>query len=242
MTEILRCFIGADPRQFVSLSVLAQSIYRQSTKPVAITPLVLQQLPIKREGLTPFTFSRFLVPYLCDYKGWALFLDADILLMDDIAKLFALKDDKYSVMVSKDPDHRFEWASVMLFNCEKCKILTPEYIETATGLHTITWAQDSEIGDLPRSWNHLIGYSPEPTVVPSLLHYTQAMPAYPLTQDSPYALEWAKEHQLMNSIRSWEELMGNSIHAMDLDGKRVPKYKAKLNAQNASSATQVSTG
>lgn len=225
---MLRIFIGADPRQPVSLAVLAQSVYKYSSKPVAITPLVIEQLPLKRTGLTPFTFSRFLVPYLCNYEGWALFLDADILLTDDIAKLFALADDKYTVMVSKDENHRFEWASVMLFNCAKCRILTPEYVETASGLHTISWSREAEIGDLPREWNHLVGYQDTPTVMPKLIHYTQGMPAYPLTQDSPFALEWAKEHQYMNSIRPWEELMGNSIHAMDLDGKRVPKYKARL--------------
>lgn len=235
--EVLKIFVGADPRQPVSLSVLAQSIYRHSSKPVAITPLVIEQLPIKRVGLTPFTFSRFLVPYLCDYKGWGLFLDADILATGDIAELFALADESKTVMVSKDENHKFEWASVMLFNCEKCRILIPEYIETATGLHTIAWANAEDIGDLPRTFNHLVGYQNTPAVTPKLIHYTQGMPAYPLTQDSPYALEWAKEHQYMNSIRPWEELMGNSIHAMDLDGKKVPKYKARINAeQNAAGA------
>ncbi len=234
---MIKVFIGADPRQPVSLSVLAQSVYRHSSLPVAITPLVIEQLPIKRVGLTPFTFSRFLVPYLCNYEGWALFLDSDILVTDDIVKLFDKADDKYSVMVSKDPDHRFEWASVMLFNCAKCKMLTPEYIETASGLHTITWVPDAEIGDLPREFNHLVGYRESPEETPKLIHYTQGMPAYPLTQDSPYALEWAKEHQYMNSIRPWEELMGNSIHAMDLDGKRVPKYKAGINAESKNVAS-----
>lgn len=235
---MLRIFVGADPRQPVSLSVLAQSVYRLSSKPVAITPLVIEQLPLKRVGLTPFTFSRFLVPYLCNYEGWALFLDADILLKDDIAKLFAMADEKYAVMVSKDEEHRFEWASVMLFNCAKCKVLTPEYVEVASGLHTINWVDESEIGDLPREWNYLVGYS-NPQEAPKLIHYTQGMPAYPLTQDSEYAIDWAKEHQYMNSIRPWEELMGNSIHAMDLDGKRVPKYKAKLYAKQCDVASAV---
>jgi len=235
---MLRIFIGADPRQPVSLAVLAQSVYRLSSKPVAITPLVIEQLPLKRTGLTPFTFSRFLVPYLCNYEGWALFLDADILLKDDISKLFAMADDKYAVMVSKDENHRFEWASVMLFNCAKCRILTPDYVEVASGLHTINWVEDELIGDFPRDWNYLVGYS-EKQEEPKLIHYTQGMPAYPLTQDSEFAIDWAKEHQYMNSIRPWEELMGNSIHAMDLDGKRVPKYKAKLYAKQLDAASAV---
>lgn len=231
MADILRIFPGADPRQLVSLNVLSQSIYRRSSKPVAITPLVIEQLPMKRVGLTPFTFSRFLVPYLCNYEGWGLFLDADILLLDDIAKLFALADDKYAVMVVKhEPQYRFEWASVMLFNCAKCKILTPEYVETASGLHHINWVPEDQIGELPSEWNHLVGYFPKRDDA-KLLHYTQGMPAYPLTHDSDYAKEWAKEHQMMNSIKPWEELMGNSVHACEIDGVRVPKYKAKKYAQ-----------
>lgn len=229
-------FIGYDPRQPVSLAVLAQSLYRQASKPIGITPLVLEQLPIKRQGLTPFTFSRFLAPYLCNYEGWAIFMDADILALCDIFELINQRDEKYSVMVAKNPDHKFEWASLMLFNCSKCKILTPEYIEEATGLHTITWVPEEEVGSFDGAYNFLVGYDhPRPDA--KLVHYTQGMPAYPLTQDSDYALEWAKEHQYMNSIHPWEELMGTSVHATVIDGKVMPKYKAKNYAkQNVGSA------
>ena len=71
-------------------NVLQFSLYRRSSKPLAISPLVLPTLPMKRQGLTPFTFSRFLVPWLCDYQGWALFLDIDFLALGDVAELFAL--------------------------------------------------------------------------------------------------------------------------------------------------------
>ena len=78
---MLKIFIGHDERQPVSTSVCLNSIYRRASKPVQITPLVLSQLPIDRSGLTPFTFSRFLVPWLCDYEGWALFMDCDFLIL-----------------------------------------------------------------------------------------------------------------------------------------------------------------
>jgi hypothetical protein len=222
---MLKVFIGFDHRQPVSYNVLQQSIFTRSSKPVAITPLVITQLPLKRVGLTPFTFTRFLVPYLCDYKGWALFLDIDMLLLDDISKLFDYADDKYAVMVSKN-DHRFEWASAMLFNCEKCQMLTPEYIENAEGLHQIKWAKEEEIGDFPREWNHLVGYD-EPRCDAKLVHYTQGVPCFPETQTSEYKDEWFKEHQITNLARPWVELMGNSVHATDFAGKRVPKFVAK---------------
>jgi len=208
---MIRVFIGYDPRQVLSYTALAQSIVMHSSVPVAITPLVIETLPVKRTGLTPFTFSRFLVPYLCDYEGWALFLDADIAVCDDIAKLFALRDESKAVMVSKNP-LRFEWASVMLFNCAKCKVLTPEYIETAKGLHGIEWAAEEEIGELPGEWNHLVGYdAPNPDA--KLVHYTQGVPAFPETKDCEHADAWLKPARMAGHITSWWELMGNSVHA-----------------------------
>ncbi len=225
MVDILKIFIGCDPRQLISLNVLVNSIYRRASKPVSITPLVIETLPLKRTGLTPFTYSRFLAPYLCNYEGWSLFLDADILLNCDINEIFALKNDDYAVMVSKNVK-KFEWASVMLFNNPKCKVLTPEYIENAPRLHDCSWAEDS-VGDIPREYNHLVGYD-KPNPDAKLIHYTQGVPAFPETNDCEHAQAWFEEHKLMNSAKSWLELMGNSVHAAQLqDGTRVPKYKVK---------------
>lgn len=229
---MLRIFIGYDHRQPIAYNVLQQSIFTRSSKPVAITPLVLPQLPFKREGgLTPFTFSRFLVPYLCDYKGWALFLDIDILLADDISKLFDLADDRYAVMVSKN-EIRFEWASVMLFNCghEANKKLTPKFVEKADRLHQISWCEENEIGDLPREWNHLVGYDKERDDA-KLIHYTQGIPCFPETNDCEKANEWHTEHKMMNGAVGWIHLMGNSVHAALVGDKVLPKYKAKMEAK-----------
>lgn len=222
---MLRCFIGFDHRQPISLNVLASSLYTRSSVPLAITPLVLPQLPIDREGLTPFTYSRFLVPYLCGYEGWALFMDLDMVALDDIKKLFDLADDKYAVMVSKN-SIKFEWASLMLFNNAKCKVLTPDFIETAARLHDCSWVDDDQIGDLPREWNHLVGYD-EPREKPKVIHYTQGVPAFPLTHDCEHADKWFEAHKAMNSVTNWHDLMGNSVHAAELpDGTRIPKFMA----------------
>src|SRR3972149_2649516 len=97
-----RIFVGWDPRQVVSYTALCTSIITRTEYPVAITPLVPHHLPLRRSGLTPFTFSRFLVPWLCNYEGWALFLDADILVLGDVSELFAQVNDKYAVMVVKN--------------------------------------------------------------------------------------------------------------------------------------------
>ena len=90
--RMLRIFVGHDPLQPASTTVLVHSIISRASKPVCVTPLSLKTLPIKRRGLTEFTYSRFLTPYLCDYQGWSLFLNAHMLVLEDIAKLFELAD------------------------------------------------------------------------------------------------------------------------------------------------------
>lgn len=234
--DMLKIFIGFDPRQPVSFTVLAHSIAIRSTKPISITPLIIETLPIKRTGLTPFTFSRFLVPWLCNYGGWALFLDADILLQDDISELFNLSDDKYAVMVSKNRI-AFEWASVMLFNNSKCKILTPEYIEDASKLHSIGFVEPELVGELPNKWNHLVGYD-APSENPSLVHYTQGVPfpRWP-TNDCEHNEAFMEVLNFSVSAQPWENIMGASVHTgADMEGRRVPLYKLNPDYKSAQTA------
>ena len=254
-----KVFIGYDPRQPVSYNVLQHSIIIRTEYPVSITPLVLETLPITRKGLTPFTWSRFLVPYLCDFKGLAVFMDADILVQADIKELLDIVSDLRdtngripAVSVAKNKA-RFEWASVMVFNCEHPDntVLTPDFIQiTDKGLHGIAWTDS--IGDIPDEWNHLVGYDElrqvrvqhsvgdKDEVAQStelspgmshakLIHFTQGVPAWPITADCEYAEHWDLDKQFMNSAQDWEKLMGHSVHSAKLsDGKVVPKYK--LNA------------
>lgn len=228
-----RVFIGYDYRQPVSYNVLQQSILNTAIKPFSVTPLVLSQLPITRQGLTPFTYSRFLVPWLCNYEGWGLFLDIDILVRHDISELFALANPDYAVMVSKN-EHKFEWASVILFNCAHPanKMLTPSFVQTGNALHQISWLDDSLIGDLPREWNHLVGYD-EPREHAKLVHYTQGVPCFPETQDSEYSEDWHLTHKNINSTLPWVDLMGTSVHACDINGRKMPKYHLKKQAKSA---------
>lgn len=222
---MLRIFLGYDERQAVAYNVARYSIERRSSVPVAITPLKLDTLPCKREGLTRFTFSRFLVPHLCNFAGYALFLDSDIIFLDDVAKLFSLVDtDGPAAWVSKN-EHKFEWASLILFNCghESNRILTPDYVQTAPDLHRISWLKDGEIGDIPREWNHLVGYD-KPRTDAKAVHYTQGLPIFPETEGSEYADAWRAEHKAMNYTLPWQQTMGHSVHsAMTKDGRRVAK-------------------
>jgi len=199
-------YMGYDYREHLAYEVAEHSIRKYSD--VGLIRLKLETLPkdmltrkVEMRGNqmwcpisdapvgTEFTFSRFLIPRLT--KGWALFVDCDILLRDDITKIMEYADDKYAVMcvkhdyVPKEEIHmvdqiqtkypRKNWASVMLFNCDHPanERLTLEVINTWPGrdLHGLRWLQDEEIGALPKEWNHLVDVD-EPNPNAKLLHYT----------------------------------------------------------------------
>ena len=216
-------FIGYDPREAVAFSVLAYSIHARATQPVSIAPLMLPQLKnvLTRERhplqSTDFSFSRFLTPYLSGFEGWSLFLDCDMLVLDDIAKLWALRDDRYAVMAIKhdhvpkettkflgEPQTKYEkknWSSVMLFNNARCRALTPDYVNTASGLelHQFKWLNDDAlIGALPDRWNHLVGYN-APRADAALVHYTLGGPYFAEYAGCEYADEWQGERDVMLS-------------------------------------------
>jgi hypothetical protein len=176
---MLRVFIGYDPRQPIAYNVLADSIVRHASQPVAITALSLKTLPIKRRGLTEFTFSRFLVPWLCDFKGKALFLDADMVVTGDIAELFAACEGKNGEDVYVITDQaRFEWPSAMLFICDGdgSTRLQPHYIDNHhNALMDLSWAD--LVGDMPKEWNHCVGYA-APRTDAKLYHFTKGIPIW----------------------------------------------------------------
>ena len=207
--EPLKVFIGYDERQPAAFTVAMHSLIKYASQPIQIIPLVLQTLPTFRFGLTPFTFTRFLVPWLCGYQGRALFVDADVMFRGDVYEL--LKHDKGdAVTVVKHPDKRYEWPSVMLFNNEKCRQLTPEFVSEGKGLLTLNWTDS--IGELPKEWNQLVAYNdPNPNAL--LAHFTQGLPCYPQTQHDEFAEEWRQTATQAISAQPWELLMGPSVHA-----------------------------
>ena len=206
----LRVFIGVDKRQPLGYTVCQSSIARNASVPVAITPLLIDQLPITRRGLTDFTFTRFLVPYLCGYEGVGVFLDADIIVRCDIAELFSLADEHHSVQVSRGP-HRFEWPAVMLFNADRCRDLTPEYIETGEPF-SFDWGT---VGDIPPEYHHIVGYD-APRRDAKVVHYTAGVPEFQEVGACEHASEWHREKRLALHSCSWLELMGKSVHAQPI--------------------------
>ena len=211
---MINVFIGYDSKERVAYNVLSHSIIQNSTKPVAITPIALNNIKDdfvrERNNLssTEFSFSRFIIPHLMNYRGWALFMDCDMLMFEDIAELWRLRDDKYAVQVCKHdytPKNttkflgqtqtaypKKNWSSFMLMNCAKCSALTPDYVNSATGLelHQFKWLEgDHLIGDLPLEWNWLVGeYGHKEDV--NNVHFTEGGPWFKEYKDVDYSQDW----------------------------------------------------
>lgn len=211
---MIRLFVGHDPREAVAFDVFVASVLERTSKPVAITPLALSTLAgVYREshtdGSNAFIYSRFLVPYLCDFTGWAIFADGDMLCRDDLAELWDLRDPNKAVQVVKhdyrtkhptkylgarnDDYPRKNWSSVIIWNCghPDNAWLTPENVAASTGrlLHRFSWLDDDKIGELPLHWNWLVteySYSK----FASLVHYTLGTPCFEEYAECDYADEW----------------------------------------------------
>jgi hypothetical protein len=204
-----KVFVGFDPRQPLGFNVLQSSIHRYASAPISVIPLQLRHMPVKRRGLTEFTYSRFLVPFLSAYAYQAIFMDADIVVKGDIVELFDQADPLCAVQVMQE-QAKFEWASVMLFNNYLCRTLTPEFVDDpANVLFDLAWAE--KVGTFAPEWNHCVGYA-EPKEA-KLYHYTQGLPCWYETRGLPEDAAWLEEHKYMTNTVSWREMMGNSVHA-----------------------------
>lgn len=213
---MINVFIGYDPREAIAYHVCANSIIRHSSEPVALVPLALNNLgnytETHTDGSNQFIYSRFLVPHLMNYTGWALFIDGDMILRDDIQHLWKLRDETKAVQVvqhnyqtkmsekylgAKNENYpRKNWSSVILWNCShpSNRTVTPEFVQSASGaqVHRFSWLSDDEIGNLPIEWNWLpdeFGKNEDS----KLLHYTLGTPCFHEFATSPMADEWHRE-------------------------------------------------
>lgn len=207
--------------------------------PVAIKPLTLTSLswfPNHRDGTNAFITSRYLIPALEDFTGWALFIDADVLLREDLAELWRLRDDRYAVQVVKHDyltshrrkylgspiendnfDYRRKnWTSVMLLNCghPAMRKLTPGYVSRSTSqhLHRLEWLDDALIGELPGNWNHLVGEYPARDDA-KLAHFTLGVAGFDHYRDCEHSREWHQTLLRANTIvgESPVELMERAV-------------------------------
>ncbi len=213
MTEPLHIFVGYDPREAIAFHTCVNSLIRHSSKPLTIHPLALANLKGytegHKDGSNDFIYSRFLVPYLMGWRRRALYIDGDMVVTDDISKLFDLGGSYTAVDVvkhdyktkktvkyfdAKNEDYpRKNWSSVILWNCWNYahRKLTPDFVAEQQGsyLHRFEWLKDEQIGDLPKEWNWLDEYGDNPEA--KLIHWTCGIP--PLMVDAPMSEAWHLE-------------------------------------------------
>ena len=212
-------YIGYDSREAICYDTCKASITYNTSDNVNINPIKISEMKgiYDREydplASTEFTYTRFLTPWLNDYKGWALFCDCDFIFLDDVSELFNLADDKYAVMVCKHDYNpkgvikmdgaiqtvypKKNWSSLILWNCrhKKNRDITPNTVNNQTGkyLHRFEWLNDRDIGSLPIQWNWLVGWYTEPRDgKPKALHYTEGGPWFDDYKNCEYASDWLK--------------------------------------------------
>jgi hypothetical protein len=115
---------------------------------------------------------------------------------------------------------QFEWASAMLYNCARCRVLSPEFVEDKRNvLFDYHWT--SRIGKLPEDWNHCVSYAE--TKDAKLYHWTAGIPVWEETRCNPEDAIWG--HEFKRSVFSvgYQELMGNSVH----EPRRLERLAAK---------------
>ena len=218
MPTNLKVFIGWDSREDIAYEVAKHSILKHNPN-IEVIPLKLYELREKgiytreddKKGSTEFTISRFLVPFLSGYKGYSLFMDCDMVCLEDLEFVLEFQDaltnpvscvqhdysPKSKMKMDGQMQHiypRKNWSSVMVFNNAKCKMLTPEVVNTETPmyLHRMLWAED-KIGKLPVKFNFLSGYYDYVEEQPILIHYTDGGPWFPEYRKCPHGDLWQEE-------------------------------------------------
>jgi hypothetical protein len=157
---------------------------------------------------TDFHASRFLVPHLAQ-TGVALFIDCDMVFLADVAELFEQADPQYAVQVVKHQQPQREtmkmdgqaqlhyarknWSSVCLWNVDHPanRRLSLQDVNERPGrdLHAFFWLHDSEIGNVTRDWNWLVGVQEKP-IRPKLAHYTLGTPDMVGDENCAYPNYW----------------------------------------------------
>ena len=210
---MIRMTIGFDQREAIAYHTFCQSVIERASAPVAFSPLLLTALPGYSErhndGSNAFIYSRFLTPFLFDFKGWAIFADGDMICRSDVAELWSLRDETKAVLCvkhnyktkmadkylgNKNQDYpRKNWSSLVLWNCGHSdnSILTPDFVQHQTGafLHRFMWLKDELIGEIPKEWNWLTTEY-EDNYNAKLLHFTLGTPCFKDYAQADMADEW----------------------------------------------------
>lgn len=218
MTEFVDVFVGADRSQLLAVAVLEHSIRRHTAASVRVCPLIDLDIPepadLRQGSRTNFSFARFAIPELKDYRGKGLYLDADMLVFRDILELWNLPFDGGKIIIQEDlPEHavtqkkagapsaRKKQCSVMMIDCERTRWDVTEIVGGLDGQYTyeelmyemcILPESDVRYG-VPFAWNSLEHHDRDTR----LIHYTDMNTQPWVSPDNVHGNLWFREVFLM---------------------------------------------
>ncbi|WP_202975755.1 glycosyltransferase [Bradyrhizobium algeriense] len=214
----VRIFVGTDRSQMVGVKVLEYSVKRHTDLPIEVTPLIDVKLPEPRDPRqrqrTGFSFARFAIPRLANYRGRALYTDADMLVFKDIRELWSVDFEGAKVVVQEElpgqhakhrkafaPGKRVKQCSVMLVDCEAARWDPEEIVRGLDDsysyedlMQNLCILREDEVSyRVPFRWNSLEHYDD----TTCLIHYTD-MPTQPwVSTDNPNGYLWSNEVRRM---------------------------------------------
>ncbi|WP_429498531.1 glycosyltransferase [Robbsia andropogonis] len=135
--DVARVFVGCDPNNcdFEQMMVLEYSLRRHASIPVEIHWMQLSRDPASpwysqpeqdrgwRTDLwvTPFSGFRWAIPALCGYQGRAIYMDADMVVLRDIADLWRTPFT-YGQILAATKRKKKSWRyCVMVWDCAAAK-------------------------------------------------------------------------------------------------------------------------
>ncbi len=223
MTKIRVC-IGTEDKTEIPCKVLQHSILSRTTTEVEFflsndkSWYTEKQRPFKLG--TAFSLYRWSIPELMGYSGYAIYLDADQIVLSDIGELWAsdiLYPNKEASVWCTHQGLRFE-TSVMFIDCTKAKDQFPsrgliqsqlELDADRTYYKRLMWGQElsQKPQVIPIHWNHLNFYEKQWTC---LLHYTieHQQPWY----KPSHTLTWLWEKELVSALKSGYVTKSDILH------------------------------
>lgn len=206
----VKVYIGSSSDQWLAHQVLSYSIKKNASTEVVTYPLYQNNIKLKlpkdkaNQPRTPFSFQRFLIPELNQFKGKAIYLDSDMLVFSDIVNLWNRDIDQSEIFsaYSSSQEGRIPQFSVLLINCKKFKYTLSEIIQLLDDgildyeslMYDMKIAKQLEINIEPE-WNSLEKYEQQKT---KLLHYTDMTRQPWIHNTNPLGKLWVKE--LANAI------------------------------------------
>lgn len=220
--NVIKVYVGTDPRMHKAEIALEYSIYKHTKAKVEI-----EWMDFNRGGLwsdwnigrehghpysgqgwaTDFSCFRFAIPEANNFEGRAIYLDADMILLGDIQELFGTLMARPVLITPKGFD-------VVLFDCAafKDKLWWPSIEEMKQSQASVSdygklLADRGVLGELPADWDCCdgIGYNPATT---RLVHYTdmrtQPWKPYPDVFEYP-------QHPRPDMVALWQKYYDEGV-------------------------------